>query len=225
MGDRLGRSFYRRDAAALARALLGQNLVRVLRDGTRLAGRIVETEAYLGEPDKAAHTYKGKRTARNESMFLDAGHAYVYFTYGMHYCLNVTADGAEIPTACLIRSLLPIEGQDVMRRNRAGKIPEDRLRETDLCSGPAKLCQALSVDRELDGEDLVASDWLYLTAGEAVADGRITIGPRVGIAYAEEWADEPLRFHLNDSRHVSKGSGSGAAKGKKPRSSRRGKGG
>jgi DNA-3-methyladenine glycosylase len=186
------------------RRAVGQILIRVLPDGTPLAGRIVETEAYLGEPDKAAHTYRGRRTARNASMFLDAGHAYVYFTYGMHYCLNVTADAAEIPTACLIRALAPLEGLDTMRHNRAGKIPHDRLRETDLCSGPAKLCQALAIDRELDGEDLTRSSHLYLTPGESPAEDRITVGPRIGIAYAEAWADEPLRFHLHDSPHASR---------------------
>jgi len=201
---RPARRWFQRDADALARALLGQRLVRLDEAGHRLAGLIVETEAYLGTPDKAAHTYNGRRTHRNETMWGQAGHVYVYFTYGMHYCLNVTADAAEIPTACLIRALAPLEGLDAMRHNRAGKIPHDRLRETDLCSGPAKLCQALAIDRELDGEDLTRSSHLYLTPGESPAEDRITVGPRIGIAYAEAWADEPLRFHLHDSPHASR---------------------
>ncbi|MDH3584880.1 MAG: DNA-3-methyladenine glycosylase, partial [Phycisphaerae bacterium] len=154
----LSRRFYRRDAVALARALLGKELVRVLPGGGRISGRIVEVEAYLGAADRAAHTYRGRRTDRNASMFLDGGHAYVYFTYGMHFCFNVTADREDVPTACLVRALEPLEGSKRMRRHREHRRGGRRrpLRETDLCSGPAKLAQALAIDRNLDGIDLVA---------------------------------------------------------------------
>jgi DNA-3-methyladenine glycosylase len=198
---RLSRKFYERRADLLARALLGQVLVRVLEDSTRLSGRIVETEAYLGEIDRAAHSYGGRRSARNASMWGAAGHAYVYFIYGLHYCMNVVADGPERPTAVLIRALEPLEGLETMRQHRAGRMPAGRLRDTDLCSGPAKLAQALRLDRALDGADLVSGVSLFLERGARVA--RIIAAPRIGVAYAREWADKPLRFYVAGNAHVS----------------------
>ena len=106
--SRLPRRFYAQDPVTLARALLGQLLVRVTDGGARLAGRIVETEAYLGVPDRAAHTFGGRRTPRNESMWGPAGHAYVYFIYGLHHCMNVVADEPGEPTAVLLRALEPL---------------------------------------------------------------------------------------------------------------------
>jgi DNA-3-methyladenine glycosylase len=194
---RLGRRFYARDPVTLARALLGQVLVRVLEDGTRLAGRIVKTEAYLGIEDKAAHSYGGRRTARNAAMWGPAGHAYVYFVYGMHYCLNVVAEGPGRPSAVLLRALEPMEGLEFMRANRAGKLPAARLRDTDLCSGPAKLAQALRLDSSLDGVDLVTGAPLAIERGARIAPAAIVAGPRVGIAYAGEWALAPLRFRVS----------------------------
>jgi DNA-3-methyladenine glycosylase len=187
------------DAVTLARRLLGQRLVRVI-DGRRLAGTIVEVEAYLGAEDRAAHTYGGRRTARNASMYLEGGHAYVYFIYGMHYCMNVVCGAAGVGTAVFIRALEPTEGIEIMRsRRRAAP------RERDLCSGPAKLAQALGIDRTLDGEDLRSSDRLFI---EKVAVGeraprRIGSGPRIGIAYAGEWALKPLRFYVRGNSHIS----------------------
>ncbi len=203
MPPRLTRSFYRRKPVQLARALLGQRLVRVLSPphGQRLAGLIVEVEAYLGEQDMAAHTFGGRRTPRNESMWRDGGHAYVYFTYGMHHCMNVVASVAGDPVAVLIRALEPTEGIDMMYTRR----PPAR-RDTDLCSGPAKLCQALGIERELDGQDLTHSGPLFIEQARKTAApvSRITVGPRVGVNYAQEWANEPLRFYLTDNPHVSK---------------------
>jgi len=201
--SRRSRRFFRRDPVTLAQALLGQILVRVLDDGTRLAGRIVEVEAYLGEPDKAAHTYQRRRTERNASMYLDAGHAYVYFTYGMHHCMNIVADAAETPTACLIRALEPVEGVETMTAHRARKIPAHRLRATDLCSGPAKLAQAMAIDRTLDGVDLAECVNLFVDPGSRVAADKIVTAPRIGVGYAEEWADAPLRFYVRGNPHVS----------------------
>ncbi|HRP88386.1 MAG TPA: DNA-3-methyladenine glycosylase [Gammaproteobacteria bacterium] len=200
---RLSHKFCQRDPVRLARALLGQRLVRVLDDGTRLAGRIVETEAYLGVVDRAAHSYGGRRTARNAAMWGPAGRAYVYFVYGLHHCMNVVAEGVGQPTAVLIRALEPLEGLERMRVHRAGKRAADRLRDTDLCSGPAKLAQALALDRALDGADLVAGDTLFLERGAAVAPRRIVAAPRIGVAYAAEWADQPLRFYVAGNPHVS----------------------
>lgn len=198
MTGRLERSFYRRDAVTVARALLGQRLVHVA-GGARTAGVIVETEAYLGRVDKAAHSYRG-RTRRNASMFAEGGHAYVYFIYGMHFCMNVVAGPEDDPVAVLLRALEPVEGLDLMHARRPAA-----KRDRDLCSGPGKLCQALGIDRALDGEDLVESDRLFIERLRRRAPPRrhITVTGRVGVAYAEEWAAEPLRFHL-DSEHVSK---------------------
>jgi DNA-3-methyladenine glycosylase len=200
---RLSRRFYARDPVTLARALLGQVLVRVLDDGTRLAGRVVETEAYLGEIDRAAHSYGGRRSARNAAMWGPAGHAYVYFIYGLHHCMNVVADRSERPTAVLIRALEPLEGLARMRAHRAGRVPAARLRDTDLCSGPAKLAQALQLDRGLDGADLVSGETLFLERGARPKPAQIVAAPRIGVAYAGEWADKPLRFYLAGNPHVS----------------------
>lgn len=200
---RLPRKFFARDADALARALLGRHLVRVLGDGARLAGRIVETEAYLGVPDRAAHSYGGRRTPRNAAMWGPPGHAYVYFIYGLHHCMNVVAARAGQPAAVLIRALEPLEGLDYMRAHRAGRIPAGRLRDTDLCSGPAKLAQALRLDRTLDGTDLVAGEVLFLEQGARVAPREIVATPRIGVAYAGEWAAAPLRFFVAGNPHVS----------------------
>lgn len=183
--------------------LLGQVLVRVLEDGTRLAGRIVEAEAYLGIDDLAAHTCGGRRTARNASMWGPAGHAYVYFTYGMHYCMNVVADAPEIPTAVLLRALQPLEGLERMRAHRAGKRDPGRLRDTELCSGPAKLTQALAIDRALDGADLVSGETLFIERGARIRADRIVSGPRIGVGYAGEWAHKPLRFWLAGHPYIS----------------------
>jgi DNA-3-methyladenine glycosylase len=197
---RPARRWFQRDADALARALLGQRLVRLDEAGHRLAGLIVETEAYLGTPDKAAHTYNGRRTHRNETMWGQAGHVYVYFTYGMHYCMNIVARRPEIPEAVLIRALEPTEGLQYMRPRRVRA-----KRDTDLCSGPAKLCQALAIDRDFDAEDLLTSDRLWLERRRSpVSAAEFVTAPRVGIAYAEEWVDAHLRFYLADSPHRSR---------------------
>lgn len=199
MPDRLDATFYQRDAVTLARALLGQRLVRVI-DGQRLAGIIVETEAYLGLEDKGAHTYRGRRTQRNQHMFSPGGTLYVYFTYGMHYCMNVVASVEDDPVAVLLRAIEPTEGLDMMqaRRPRARKV-------TDLCSGPAKLTAALAIDRSHDGVDLTRSEEVFIeaTRRRPLPASRITVAPRVGIAYAGEWAAKPLRFYVADSPHVS----------------------
>jgi DNA-3-methyladenine glycosylase len=203
MPDRLTRRFYQRDPVTVAKALLGQHLVRVCKR-RRLVGRIVEVEAYLGIEDRAAHTFGGRRTARNASMWGPAGHAYVYFTYGMHHCVNVVAQGVDHPTAVLIRALEPIDGINLMRKHRSKKIAADRLRQTDLCSGPAKLAQALAITRKLDGADLVEGDELFIEKAGRVAPSRIITATRIGVAYAGEWADRPLRFYEAGNPHVSR---------------------
>ncbi len=197
-GQRLTRRFYRRDPVTLAKALLGQILVRRLDDGQELSGRIVEVEAYLGVEDRAAHSYGGRRTKRNASMYLDSGHAYVYFVYGMHWCFNVVADREEVPTAVLIRALQPLVGIDEMKRTRGKDL------ETELCSGPAKLAEALAIDRSLDGTDLVCGEALHIRRGRKSDPTRVVAGPRVGVGYANVWARKSLRFFVASNPHVSR---------------------
>lgn len=203
---RLPRSFCQRDTVTVARALLGQVLVRRLPDGTRLAGLIVETEAYLGPEDRAAHTYNHHRSERNESMWQQAATCYVYFTYGMHHCMNIVTRDEQHPQAVLVRALQPVENHEAMRLGRQTKRSKTRSPDTALCSGPAKLCQALAITRELDRTDLATSDalWLEQARGRALPRSRIAVGPRIGIARSGDWADQPLRFGVKDSPHLSK---------------------
>ena len=205
MPERLGRAFFARDPVTLAQDLLGVVLVRVLDSGERLSGVIVETEAYLGVKDRAAHAFGGRRTARNESMYGQPGTAYVYFTYGMHHCVNVVCGGVDEPVAVLIRALEPREGLEAMAANR-GRV---RAPVVSLCSGPGKLCQAMAIDRELDGVDLPSDGRLFLEAG---ADGPINAravrcGPRIGLGDVGVWASRRLRWWVGDSAHVSVRSG------------------
>lgn len=188
------------DPVTVAQRLLGQRLVRIHR-GLRLAGTIVETEAYLGLEDRAAHTFNGRKSARNRSMYLPGGHAYVYFTYGMHYCLNVVCGAEDEGVAVLIRAIEPTEGLAEMRRRRKAA-----RKDTDLCSGPAKLTQALNIDRSLDGADLLAGRTLFFERlrRRALPSSRIDAGPRIGVAYAGEWAARPLRFHVRGNPFVSR---------------------
>ncbi len=199
-GRRLQRSFYRRDAITVARELLGCTLVRTI-NGQRLAGCIVETEAYLGIIDAAAHTYRGRRTARNESMYLDGGHAYVYFTYGMHHCVNVVAGVVDEPVAVLLRAIEPMTGLDQMRQRR----PKAR-NDAALCSGPGKLCQAFAIDRSLNGTDLTTSDAMFIEQSLVpfAPPLRIDASRRIGVDYAGSWARRLLRFTVRGSEHISR---------------------
>jgi DNA-3-methyladenine glycosylase len=186
---RLSREIYRLDARQLAQRLLGQTLVH-LHEGERVAGIIVETEAYLGVIDKASHAYAGRRTQRTEVMYADGGTVYVFLNYGIHNMLNVVAGVAEDPQAVLIRAVAPTAGIDGMyaRRPKAKK-------ETDLCSGPGKLGAAFGIDRSHNGIDLVQHDLLFIEqTTEPLLPDRIITSPRIGIDYAAEWASAPLRF-------------------------------
>src|SRR4051812_42995201 len=145
---KLPRGFYLQDTITVARALLGCVLWRRV-DRELLGARLVEVEAYLGANDPASHARRGLRSARNESMYLDGGHAYVYFTYGMHWCMNVVTQEADIAEAVLLRAAEPVRGIESMRARR----PKAK-RDVDLMNGPGKLCSALAIDRALDGEPL-----------------------------------------------------------------------
>ena len=199
----LPRSFYATGSISLAQRLIGQKLVHVLDDGIRLAGIIVETEAYLGVKDRAAHSFGGRRTDRNEAMYAQAGTSYVYFTYGMHFCMNVVCGKVGEPVAVLIRALEPVEGIEVMRANRARKPRKGALRDQDLCSGPGRLCEALGIRRRLNGIDLAQSPELFIEPGKNYGPRALVRTTRIGIASAQEWATRPLRWYLKGNEHVS----------------------
>jgi len=195
---RLDRPFFALGAATLARRLLGCVLVRT-GGGRRRAGVIVESEAYLGVRDRASHAFGGRRTPRNESMYARPGTLYVYFTYGMHFCCNVVCAAEGDPQAVLVRALAPLDGVDAMRRARGGR---DGV---DLCSGPARLCQALGIDRALDGEDLTRSDRVHLEPPPpGFLPGPVGRSARIGVGSAHEWATRPLRWFLRTNPHVSR---------------------
>lgn len=200
---KLGREFYTRaDALTVARALLGKRLVVPSTDQAgavaRVSGLIVETEAYLGPEDKASHARGNRRTPRTETMFAEGGTAYVYFVYGMHHQFNVVTGTAGLPHAVLVRALEPAEGIELMRLRRPVKT------DAGLTSGPGKLCQALGIDRSFDGEDLLGSRVWIEDAGRELADEEIAAGPRVGIAYAEEYVSKPWRFWVRGNAFVSR---------------------
>ena len=194
---KLARSFYYGETVAIARNLLGCTLWHRVEDQL-LAARIVETEAYLGANDPASHARRGLRSRRNESMYLDGGHAYVYFTYGMHWCMNVVTQERDIAEAVLLRAGEPVEGIQMMRELR----PRAK-RDFDLLNGPGKLCSALGINHDCDGESLDGYD-LFLTARDVeVGDEDIAVSPRVGVDGAGDAAYWPLRFYLRGNKHVS----------------------
>jgi len=192
-GRALPASFYARPTPVVARRLLGHVLVSEV-GGRRTAGRIVETEAYLGPDDPASHGYGARRTRRNASMFERPGTAYVYFTYGMHWCLNAVTEREGFPAAVLIRALQPLEGLATMRRRR------HRSSDRELCSGPAKLCQALGVTGREDGVSLTRGR-LRIVRQRSRQREAIIVTPRIGITRAVDW---PLRFSIAGSPWVSR---------------------
>ncbi|HTP10761.1 MAG TPA: DNA-3-methyladenine glycosylase [Anaerolineae bacterium] len=195
---RLTRSFYTRPTRQLAQALLGCRLVRRW-NGQRLSGLIVEAEAYIGETDLACHAHVG-RTARNAVMYGQPGLAYVYFTYGMHWMLNVVSEEEHFPAAVLIRALEPQEGLELMLQHRPVTRP------IELCRGPAKLTQALRIDQALNGVDLCNRRGdLWIETGVPVPTRSVMRGPRVGLfTTPEPWKSKPWRYWVKDNPFVSK---------------------
>lgn len=188
MAQQLDRGFFRQEADEVARQLLGCRLVR---DGDQpVAGGIVETEAYFGEEDPASHAYRG-RTGRNEIMYGPAGNAYVYVCYGIHYMLNVTTGKEGDPQAVLVRAVEPLQGIDEMQARRGGK------KETALCDGPGKVCEAFNIDKGQNGADLTTGD-LRIESGER-PDEFATSG-RIGVSDGE---DLQFRFYEKDNPYVS----------------------
>ena len=190
--ERLPRHFYARHALEVATDLL--NKVLVAPDGR--AGRIVEVEAYRGADDPGSHGFGGM-TKRNATMFGPPGHLYVYFTYGMHWCANVVAETDGVAAAVLLRALTPLEGLDAMYKARGSAARRDR----DLCSGPAKLTQALGIDGALDGADLVSGDRGATIVDDGQPPPRVpVVTTRIGLTNG---ADLPWRFYVDGVPHVS----------------------
>jgi len=190
--QRLPRAFFARNGPEVAPELLNKLLVR----GERV-GRIVEVEAYGGASDPASHAYRG-RTARNATMFGPAGHLYVYFTYGMHFCANVVCGPEGEASAVLLRGLTAVGGSDQMRAARGPAARRDR----DLCSGPGKLCQAFGLDRSFDGADLVTAD-LGVTVGDDGTPAPVppAVGGRIGLSVA---AEVQWRFYVAGAAGLSR---------------------
>ncbi len=181
---KLPREFYDRDTKTVARELLGKYLVHVTPAGRRV-GRIVETEAYLGPRDLAAHSSKGL-TERTRIMFGPPGFAYVFFIYGMYWCMNVVTEQEGTATAVLLRALEPVEG--VHRKT----------------TGPGLLCKAMDIDRRLNGHDLLSDEFFVAADSAAADDFRVVKRPRVGVDYAGHWARRHLRFYIKGNRYVSR---------------------
>lgn len=193
MSRALSGAFYARGTERVARELLGA-VLECTAFGVRCRGRIVETEAYLGEHDAACHAASG-RSARTEVLYGPPGRAYVYFIYGMHWCVNAVTRREGLPSAVLIRAVEPLEGLDAMRRRRGGaRGPKE------LTNGPAKLCEAFAITGPRHhGTSLVTSS-LRILEGDRVSDRDVAVTPRIGIARAADW---PLRWVVRGSDHLS----------------------
>lgn len=196
--QKLSREFYVRDDTLLiARQLLGKTLRAADAGGERVAGIIVETEAYLGAEDRAAHSYGNRRTARTETMFAVGGTAYVTFIYGMYFQFNVVVGAVGVPHACLIRAVEPLAGIELMRTRRG------QMKDSNLTSGPGKLCIAFGIDKTFNKADLLGNR-IWLAAGKTFDDDQIAVGKRIGIDYAGADADQPWRFWVKDNAFVSR---------------------
>jgi DNA-3-methyladenine glycosylase len=193
-GVRLPRSFYEQPTMDVAKQLLGKYLVRNHPEGMTV-GRIVETEAYIGPHDLACHASHG-RTPRTEVMFGAAGHAYVYFVYGVHYMLNLVTEAFNHPAAVLIRAVEPIDGIELMEARRSTE------KRRNLCSGPGKLCQAFSIDRSLNAADLCGDVIHIQHRGEPIP--KFLAKPRIGVDYAGKWKAKPFRFLVRGNEFVSR---------------------
>jgi DNA-3-methyladenine glycosylase len=201
----LPQEFYARPARRVAVDLLGKRLVRLV-DGRRVGGIIVETEAYCDgdELDLACHgdrANNGRPTPRTQVMFGPAGFAYVYFTYGMHWMFNIVTGAADEANAVLVRALEPVEGEEIMVLNRGGKRPR-----MELTNGPAKLAQALVIDRKLNGANLFRPDGvIWLEDGPSFAPELLGVGPRVGLGKTPEpWYSMPWRYWVKGNVFVSR---------------------
>jgi len=201
--------FLSKNTAGIAKQLLGKLLVVPTRSGKRVSGMIVEVEAYFGFADKAAHSYGGRRTNRNDVMYGEGGCVYVFFVYGMYYQLNFVCGPVGHPHAILIRGIEPVEGVEIMRRRRrpGTKNSQQRSRDADdlryLTSGPGKLSIAFGIDRSYNGEDLQGKR-IWVEDHKNFSRREIAAGKRIGIDYSEEYAEKPWRFWVKENQFVSK---------------------
>jgi DNA-3-methyladenine glycosylase len=195
----LQRAFYERDTITVARELLGKILVHESVEGTT-EGRIVETEAYCGPEDQAAHSSGGRRTPRNEVMYGEKGHAYVYFIYGMYFCVNITA-GHMLgkPEAVLLRALEPVAGEKIMAKRRG----VNGGRASNLAGGPGRLCAAMGITKAQNKLDVTVPP-LYIKNASPVSSEDIVETTRVGVDYAGEWKNSPWRFYIKGNKYISK---------------------
>lgn len=206
MSEKISREFYtREDTLKIAEDLLGKFLVVPGAGGERVSAMIVETEAYLGAIDKAAHSYGNRRTKRTETMFAVGGTVYIFFIYGMYFQFNIVVGEIGTPHAILIRAVEPVENIGIMRERRRAKSknPDSKMPDKNLTSGPGKLCIALGIDRSFNGADLLGEK-VWLEDGEKLAKNKIAAGKRIGIDYAEEYAEKPWRFWIKDNEFVSR---------------------
>ncbi len=195
---KLNRSFYLKDTLEIAQQLLGKTFVRVL-NGITLAGKITETEAYIGAIDESSHSFNGK-TKRNEVMFADGGHLYVYFTYGMYFCANVVTGKSGVGDAVLLRAMEPLIGVNELAKNRFGKHELNEREKVNLLNGPAKICMAFNITKENNGADLLGDDFFILDS-PVVPEQEIVTTKRVGISKSKEL---PWRFYINNSKFISR---------------------
>lgn len=200
-GKILESNFFKRDTVEVAKNLLGKKIIRNI-SGNFFCAKIVETEAYLGLEDRACHSYGGNITKRNEILYKEGGTIYVYMIYGMYNLLNIVTKSEIYPEAVLIRAVEPIENIDAMSLNRFGKIYKDlsSYQKKNLTNGPGKLTIAMGIDRALNGK-ILSQDYLYIEEGEDVRN--IIETKRIGIDYAGEDANLPLRFYIEDNPYVS----------------------
>ena len=207
----LDKSFYQQNTLKIARHLLGCILVHESEEGMT-SGIIIETEAYLGVSDKAAHSYGGKHTPRMDPLYKRGGYAYIYQLHGHNYCFNVVTEKEDIPRAVLIRALEPVEGVKLMVKRRGIEIsPSKQHVFTDksfdklknLTNGPSKLCQAMDIDTTLNGIDLLGNE-LYIIMGRDL-ESKIVTTPRININYAEDDKDKPWRFIVKGNSFLSRG--------------------
>lgn len=191
---RLSRNFFIRDTRTVARELLGNFLVRITNTGLMI-GKIIEVEAYLGPNDKASHSYNYKKTDKTKIMYMKPGILYIYLIYGLYHCLNVITEPEGMPCAVLIRQLYPVDGIELMSRNRNVKIGKKFKNLTD---GPGKLCMALDITKKkFNGTDSCAhNSRLFFIEGEKIKDSSIVARKRIGIDYAQEDKERLLRFML-----------------------------
>lgn len=199
---KLDREFYNRDTVLVAKELLGKIIVHEI-NGQKLSAKIVETEAYMGITDKAAHSYGGRKTPRVEVMYGKAGFSYVFIIYGMYYCFNTVTREEGTPQAVLIRAVEPVEGINLMAENRFKK-SYDQLTKSqikNLTNGPGKLCGALLIDKKQNGEDLCGNK-LYIEEGKE-ENFNIISAKRIGIDYAEEAREYLWRFYIENNKYVS----------------------